>query len=308
MSYSHLNQPLIVANIDKLVKYALSKKPSIKKVRGELNDLYEPFMNIYEPFMKGSNDGLCYAKTINAFIGSTESIVGDSYPDEVVWDHDKTKRFIRTLSSYEKDIKDQTRVWRYNEGQNKNNLDSLIRDLTNQYSKLLFVFVDLKYLLKTSHLVTIYDFYRHINKFLELISNRKTCFKHLQGYAWALEQGGKEGGLHCHLLLMYDGSERQKDYYLGQQVGEKWQAITGGLGTYYNWNTSSTKREFEEKGLLGIGMIHRDNPIQVENAVRVGCYLTKIDKSEQQLKLRLPGMNTFGRGQFNVPWRRNKKR
>ena len=127
MSYQHLNQPQIVSNIDKLVKYALSKKPSFEEVRKQLNDLYEPFMNIYEPFVNGYNDGLCYAKTINAFIASTESIVGDLYPDEVIWDHDKTKRFINTLSSYKKDIKDETKVWRYNEGQNKNNLDKFIR-------------------------------------------------------------------------------------------------------------------------------------------------------------------------------------
>ena len=168
--------------------------------------------------------------------------------------------------------------------------------------------LDLKYATETSHLVTIDRLNADMKKIRELISNKKTCFEHLQGYAWALEQGGKNGGLHCHLLLIYNGSERQKDSYLGKAVGEKWQSITGGLGTYYNWNTLENKGDFKKQGLLGIGMIHRDNPLEVENAVRVASYLTKIDKCEQQLKLWLPGMRTFGQSQFDVSWRRGIKR
>lgn len=301
MSYPHLNQPQIVSNIDKLVKGALFNHISFEETKKQLNDLYEPFMDIFD-------DGLFYSESIHAFIGSTESIVGDLYPDDVVWDHDKTQRFIRTLSSYKNDIEEETRAWRYNEGQNKNNLVSLVRSLTDQYSKLLFVMVDLKYATETSHYVTIDGFNDHIKKIRELISNKKTCFEHVQGYAWALEQGGKSGGLHCHLLLIYNGSERQKDCYLGKEVGEKWQDVTGGLGAYYNWNTSSNKRKYEGRGLLGIGMIHRDNLLEVENAIGVASYLTKTDKCEQQLKLWLPNMRTFGRGQFDVPWRRGIKR
>lgn len=301
MSYPHLNQPQIVSNIDKLVRGALFNHISFEETKKQLNDLYRPFMDTFD-------DGLFYSQTIHAFIGSTESIVGNSYPNNVFWDHDKTQRFITTLSSYKNDIDDETRAWHYNESQNKNNLVSFVRNLTDQYSKLLFVGVDLKYARETSHLVTIDSFNRHMKKIRELISNKSTCFEHLQGYAWALEQGGESGGLHCHLLLIYNGSERQKDYYLGKEVGEKWQSITGGLGTYYNWNDSSNKRKFEDKGLLGIGMIHRDNPLQVENAVKVASYLTKTDKCEQQLKLWLPNMRTFGRGRFDVSWRRGIKR
>src|SRR5699024_9697409 len=113
---------------------------------------------------------------------------------------------------------------------------------------------------------------------------------------------------HCHLLLIYNGSERQKDYNLGKEVGEKWQRITGGLGTYYNWNTPANKQKYADRGELGIGMIHRDNPLEVENAVRVASYLTKTDKCEQQLKLWLPDMHSFGQSRFDVSWRRGIKR
>ena len=106
-------------------------------------------------------------------------------------------------------------------------------NLTNHYSRLLFIRIDLKYAKETSHHVSIEGFDCHMRKFRELISNKKTCFEHLHGYAWALEQGGIEGGLHCHLLLIYDGSKKQNDWYLAKEVGEKWKMMTGGLGEYY---------------------------------------------------------------------------
>ena len=112
MPYPHLNQPLIVSNIDKLVKGVLFNHVSFEETKKQLNDLYEPFMDIFD-------DGLFYSETIHAFIDSTESIVGDSPAYEVVWDHDKTQRFINTLLSYKNDIEEETRAWRYNEGQNK---------------------------------------------------------------------------------------------------------------------------------------------------------------------------------------------
>lgn len=43
------------------------------------------------------------------------------------------------------------------------------------------------------------------------------------GYAYRLEQGGKSKGYHCHLLVIYNGSERCRDAYLGQSIGELWQ-------------------------------------------------------------------------------------
>ncbi|MFZ2844317.1 hypothetical protein [Psychrobacter sp.] len=51
-------------------------------------------------------------------------------------------------------------------------------------------------------------------------------------------------------------------------------------------------------------MIHRDNPKEVENAVASALYLTKPSKHEQQLKLWVPNMRTFGHGTFRTAKRR----
>ena len=297
MPYSHLNQPLIVANVHSLVTDILANTISFNETIDKLNGLYYPFMTHL-------NTELFYSQPVLAFLNSTNAIVGDTYPINVVWNHDKTKRFINTLPCYKNDIDNERQAFIYQESYNKRELKNYVHSLINHYSRLLFIRIDLKYVKETSHHVSIEDFDCHMRKFRDLIGNKKTCFEHLQGYAWALEQGGIEGGLHCHLLLIYDGSERQNDWYLAKEVGEKWKMMTGGLGEYYNYHDTETKQKYEKNGKLGIGMIYRDNAKKVENAVTSALYLTKPSKHEQQLKLWVPNMRTFGHGIYRTPKRR----
>ena len=297
MPYSHLNQPLVVANVHSLVTDILANTISFNETMDKLNGLYYPFMNHL-------NTELFYTQPVLAFFSSTQAIVGDTYPENVIWDHDKTQRFINTLPCYKNDIDNERQAFIYQESYNKRELKNYVHSLINHYSRLLFIRIDLKYVKETSHHVSIEDFDCHMRKFRDLIGNKKTCFEHLQGYAWALEQGGIEGGLHCHLLLIYDGSERQNDWYLAKEVGEKWKMMTGGLGEYYNYHDTETKQKYEKNGKLGIGMIYRDNAKKVENAVTSALYLTKPSKHEQQLKLWVPNMRTFGHGIYRTPKRR----
>ncbi|WP_201595203.1 YagK/YfjJ domain-containing protein [Psychrobacter vallis] len=297
MSYSHLNQPLVVANVHNLVTDILANIISFNETRDKLNGLYYPFMTHL-------NTELFYSQPALAFFSSTQSIVGDTYPINVVWNHDKTQRFINMLSCYRNDIEREIITFSYQESQNKRELEHYVNCLINHYSRLLFIRIDLKYAKETSHHVSIEDFDYHMSKFRELIGNKKTCFEHLQGNAWALEQGGVEGGLHCHLLLMYDGSNRQNDGYLAREVGEKWKMMTGGLGEYYSYHDTKTKQRYGRNGKLGIGMIHQNNPIEVENALRTALYLTKPEKIDQYLKVKVPSMRTFGHGIYRTPKRR----
>ncbi|WP_227502350.1 MULTISPECIES: inovirus-type Gp2 protein [unclassified Psychrobacter] len=252
---------------------------------------------------------LFYSRPVLSFFSSTQAIVGDTYPENVIWDHDKTQRFIDMLPCYKNDIENERNAFIYQESQNKNKLGCYINNLIGHYSRLLFIRIDLKYAKETSHHVTIEDFNYHMSKFRELIGKAKnckpkSCFEHLQGNAWAIEQGGEEGGLHCHLLLMYDGSERQNDWYIAKEVGEKWKEVTAGLGEYYSYHDKERKQQYKQHDKLGIGMIHQNNPIEVENALASALYLTKPSKNEQQLKLWLPNMRTFGHGIYRTKKRR----
>ncbi|MBA6243120.1 MULTISPECIES: YagK/YfjJ domain-containing protein [Psychrobacter] len=302
MSYSHLNQPLAAANVHSLVTDILANTICFNEVLNKLNGFYYPFMTHFD-------SELFYSRPVLSFFSSTQAIVGDTYPENVIWDHDKTQRFIDMLPCYKNDIENERNAFIYQESQNKNKLGCYINNLIRHYSRLLFIRIDLKYAKETSHHVTIEDFNYHMSKFRELIGKAKnckpkSCFEHLQGNAWAIEQGGKEGGLHCHLLLMYDGSERQNDWYIAKEVGEKWKEVTAGLGEYYSYHDKERKQQYKQHDKLGIGMIHQNNPIEVENALASALYLTKPSKNEQQLKLWLPNMRTFGHGIYRTKKRR----
>ena len=191
MSQSLVNQSQLIANIDKLVRDVVFHPIRFEDIKDRLNESYHSFMDSFDP-------DLFYSQTIDSFVYSTYAVVGDVDPSNVIWDHEKTQQFIKIISCYENDIKLEDNARYHQECQNKQNLERYVKNLINHYSRLVFIRIDLKYLKESSHLVTIEDFNTHMNKLREFIGNKKTCFKYLQGNAWALEQGDENGGLHCH--------------------------------------------------------------------------------------------------------------
>ena len=290
MIYSPVNHSQLISNVDRLVRQVLSSTINFQQVKSQLNEFYYSFMISLDSEFR-------YSKPIQAFIEITNMIIGDAYAYNVFWDNEKTVQFIQLLSGYEKAIKKDYSAWLYQSNKNCRNLEPNIRTLISDHSRLLFVRVDLKYIQDLSHHITIRDFDFHMKKLRDAIHNGDTCFKHLLSHAWSLEHGGKNGGFHCHLLLIFDGAKHYKDSYLADQVGQKWREITEGVGYCFTSNTRVQKEGLARRGILGIGMIHRDNLQEVENAVNAALYLTrpdKRDKSYQRLKVSVPNMNTFG--------------
>ena len=294
MSYPIINQSKLTSDVDKLVKNVLFNNLSSKCFQDQMNKLYRPLMTMYY-----SHSSLNYSQTINALMNSSIIFIGAEYPCNVIWDYDRTQKLITELLGYKENIMRELYNWRYQEKQNKESLDLYFKNLIEDKSRVLVIFIELKYLKNRRHHVTIHNFYNHMKKLRKLISKRNSCFKNLTGYAWALEQGYKNGGFHCHLVLTYDNSKRYSDWYIAKTIGEKWQEVTEGVGTYHSSHDSDTKRNYRKDGKLGIGRIHRDKPQEVENALTVARYLTKSNKYDQKLKVWLPRMQTFGHGEFN---------
>lgn len=197
--------------------------------------------------------------------------------------------------------------FKHREECNAKKLEGYLNQLLTHYSRLLFVRVDLSILQKYQDNWDIENFSMALAILRNRIANQDGCFSDLQGYAWALEQGVKKG-YHCHLLLIYDGNEHKEDSALAKMVGQYWEVITMNQGTSYNCNRKENIRKFEINGMLGIGMIHRDQPLQVNNAIRTAMYLANPDKKGQHMRVKTsPQMKTFGIGQFNVGWRRGLK-
>lgn len=248
---------------------------------------------------------LKYSGTINAFINALDAV--QYFHDQQVWLSDNTEKFIQAVCQQFDYVGRDLQGFENQEKKNQVRLTGYVIELINHYSQLLFVRVDLFYQRAGRETIGIGEFYQHKEKLLSLISNQDTCFSGLQGYAWALEQGGKTGSYHCHLLLIYDGKKRLNDWYLAQQVGLKWQTITKNKGAFFNANTTEHKHNLSKHGLLGIGMIHRNNTKEVNNAIEAARYLVKPKKADQRLRVSLPGMRSFGTGQFKVSWRRGIK-
>lgn len=189
------------------------------------------------------------------------------------------------------------------EQRNRCSLETYLKQLFNHYARLLLVRIDFAIERKCQHEIGIAQFHAWINQMSNRYSNKDGCFSGLQGYAWAIEQG-IDKGFHCHTLLIYDGSKHQNDYGLGLQVAQYWQQLTQDKGYCFISNDPNYKRQFEVQGTLGIGMIHRNNPIEVQNALNAALYLVNPEKDQRNLCLRVPKKRAFGKPTFDVPWRR----
>ena len=296
MSCLVISQSQLICNVDRLVTDVLSNNINISNVSVQLSALYLPLVADYD-------SSLNYFPTITAFIDSANRVMCSSHSKKMRWGYYNTKDFINNLYAYKDVISKNNIKLIKQEKTNTKKLDIYMRKMLNHYSRLLIVRVDLGYSKDTIHLVSIEDFHQHSKKLREFIGKKESCFKGLQGNVIALEQG-HDRGYHCHLLLMYDGSRHESDWYFAETVGEKWRSITGGLGSYYNCHNSQYKQKYKDAGTLGIGMIHRKNPIEIENSVRVALYLTRPDKEDQHLRIKLPGMKTFTRGNYETDKRR----
>jgi len=268
--------------------------------RSNLKELIPLFKSIYRPNLKYSQSVMLFQKMV-----SDLDLLADIYNIDQV-----PQGEILTLTDKAQyngfDVQLELRSSQAQEQKNRNSLKEYLKDLIWHYSKLLFVRVDLSIQQEFQHGVNIEVFNQYLKTFINRVQNKDTCFKDLQGYAWAVEQGEKKG-YHCHVLLIYDGHKHQSDYGLGMQVGKCWEKITEQKGYFFLSNTSEYKKKFERKGMLGIGMIHRKEPLQVDNAINAAMYLVNPEKSDQYLRVKVKGMRTFGKGVFEVDWRRLRK-
>ena len=307
MIIPNLSHEMVVAKVDKLVSDILNPNTriSIQQINEQLNLYYQPMTLLY-------NNDLEYVNSIKWFIGSCYIVCDNYYPNEVIWDEFMAQEFLKALSFYQYEFATAKTDFAFQEQRNSQSLLNYLNYFTKKYSRLLIVRVDLKIKLELAHLVDVETFQGFMNQLMKAIQRdketekkRKTnsnmnidkgCFEDLRGYAWAIEQGVESGGLHCHLVLIYNGDKRQKDWFLGEAVSKRWFEITEGISHHFNCNTTEYKQEQKRRGKLGIGMIYRDKPLEVNNAINAALYLTRPNKYEQRLKSWPLNMRSFGRG------------
>lgn len=167
--------------------------------------------------------------------------------------------------------------------------------LHQKHSRLLAVRLDLYYSKTAQMRIGIDEVYKHLNIMtLERYSNHD-IFEHLVGHIWRIEQA-TDRGYHLHMAYYFLGSKHQNDWYMAKQIGDLWLKVTDNLGTYHSCNTPEEKEKYLKKGILGVGMIHRDNPIEVNNAINAIAYLARPDKKDQYLRIKPCSRREFGKG------------
>jgi len=188
----------------------------------------------------------------------------------------------------------QLRDHRYSESENTKNLINRMQRVSDKYSRILVVRVDLAYPLKYQDQVGIQEFSNDMEVLRTRLRDQDTVFDGLVEYAWALEQGESKG-YHCHLLLVYRGSQHRNAYWLADQVGKLWDKITEGQGCHFNCHTKDYLKQFSDRNRLGIGMIHRKNREEVNNMLNTVKYLVRPEKEAQHLRVKCKKrMRTFG--------------
>ena len=224
---------------------------------------------------------------------------------------------------------DRQKRLRAQSSRNNKSVNHYLDQLRAQYKRLLMVRLDLFYKPE----------YRNSKGMPQLQADRAAfmkhwqvnpLFSHLVGYVWCFEYGGKKG-LHCHMLLIFNGKERYQDEWIGRMLGEHWEQVTHGHGGYFNSNAADSKKALmgwqqarnseyitrlehlfgtdeasrlkqltleqiiDEKNTLGIGMVDRSSEVCWANLRLVMDYFTKMDQAIPAAIRQ--GVRCFGKGQ-----------
>ena len=190
--------------------------------------------------------------------------------------------------------------------ENKVEVQEYCRSILNKCSRILVARVDLGYLQEYSRRIRVGDIYKDLDILLNRIQNKDCIFKHVIGYIWGVEQGGKSKGFHCHLAIIYDNAYRAGSAeYWGNEIIELWKDITRGYGQGYNcWNRERVAK-LRRENKLGIGVIYRRDSTQVTNFIEAMEYLTDHHKRTlQYLRVKPKGRRVFGKGQLRAQYDR----
>jgi len=185
----------------------------------------------------------------------------------------------------------ELRQHRYNETLNAAKLDNRLKEILKSYSAVLVVRVDLAYVVSPDIEQVDYDL-----EVLRRKIKRSEYGREVLLLVWALEQGERKG-YHCHVALVFDERKRTSAWKIAKAIGELWEDITGNDGSYFNCHDRRYLKQYEEQGIVGIGVIFSNVPYQASKMLSTLSYLARPEK-EQYLRVKTTRrMRTFGMSQ-----------
>ena len=297
-----INQEKLTLEIEKFLKRLKRERTKWDGFYSQLIDLLFDFNDIYDP----DDEYTGYLKFFvilrydlqridSGYLELMDELKIIGYREIRKWFLDLFELFKKDYETIEKQ-KDE----------NKIEVQEYCRSILNKCSRILVSRVDLGYLQKYSSRIRVEDIYKDLDILLNRIQNKDGIFKHVIGYIWGVEQGGKSKGFHCHLAIIYDNAYRAGSAeYWGNEIIELWKDITRGYGQGYNcWNRERVK-ELRGRDELGIGLIYRRDSPQVANFIRAMEYIADHHKrTPQYLRVKPRGRRVFGKGQLRAQYDR----
>ena len=152
-----------------------------------------------------------------------------------------------------------------------------VDELSKEYSKLNIVRVDLSYKKPHSDKMTLEDANKDIHHMFNNMRSKPSIFKDKVGYVCRREYT-EDKGVHFHTIIIYNGQKVQKGAFKGTQIGEYWEKITEGKGSYYNCNFNQYERN-------GTGILdHRDSDKRKILDEDVIAYLCKDEQGIEAIR------------------------
>lgn len=297
-----INQAQLTLDIENFLKHLKGRSREWGEFYSQFTNLLLDFDDIYDPDDEYPGY-LQFFVILRYDLQRIDSGYFDLMDELKIIGYRKVRSWFLDLSQdFEKDYK----MIEKQKDENKIEVQEYCRSIFNKCSRILVARVDLGYLQQYSSRIRVEDIYRDLDVLLNRIQNKDGIFKHVIGYIWGVEQGGKSKGFHCHLAIIYDTAFRDGSAaYWGNKIIALWSEITRDYGQGYNcWNRERVK-ELRGRDELGIGLIYRRDSTQVTNFIEAMKYLTDHHKRTlQYLRVKPRGRRVFGKGQLRVQYDR----
>ena len=297
-----INQAQLTLEIENFLKHLKGKSREWDGFYSQLTNLLLDFNDIYDP----DDEYTGYLKFFVILRYDLQRI-DSGYFDlknelEMIGYRVLRSDFLKLSKSFERDYETIEKQ----KDENKIEVQEYCRSILNKCSRILVVRVDLGYLQEYSRRIRVGDIYKDLDILLNRIQNKDGIFKHVIGYIWGVEQGGKSKGFHCHLAIIYDNAYRDGSAaYWGNEIIELWRDITRDFGQGYNcWNRERVAK-LRRENKLGIGVIYRRDSTQVTNFIEAMQYIADHHKRTlQYLRVKPKGRRVFGKGQLRAQYDR----
>lgn len=297
-----INQAQLTLDIENFLKCLKRRSREWDGFYSQLTNLLLDFNDIYDP----DDEYPGYLQFFIILIYDLQSIDSDEVDLknelESIGYRELRSDFLKLSKSFERDYE----IIEKQKDENKIEVQKYCESIIGKYSRILVARVDLGYLQAYSRRIRVGDIYKDLDVLLNRIQNKDGIFKHVVGYIWGVEQGGKSKGFHCHLAIIYDNAYRDGSAaYWGDEIIELWKDITRGYGQGYNcWNRERVAK-LRRENKLGIGVIYRRDSTQVTNFIEAMEYLTDHHKRTlQYLRVKPKGRRVFGKGQLRAQYDR----